>query len=225
MMPTEQKIRLLLIDDHGLFREGLSRLLEAENGFELAGDFASVSEATEAMSGNQVDVVLLDFDLGERTGLEFLALLRTQRFSGRVLIVTAGLSNLDTLRVMELGAAGIFLKHRSPSDLAIAIRKIVDGETWLDSGSLDALISAASVHTDQTMPITLTTKERDVLKAVFEGLTNKEIGTRMGISEAYVKALLQRLFNKTGVRSRSQLVRVALEDQSWHGIDLGSQLR
>jgi len=221
-MPTEQKIRLLLIDDHGLFREGLSRLLEAENGFELAGDFASVPEAIGAMEGNQVDVVLLDFDLGEQTGLDFLTFLRTQRFAARVLIVTAGLSNLDTLRVIELGAAGIFLKHRSPSDLAIAIRKIVNGETWLDSGSLSALIAAASAHTEETSPITLTAKERDVLKAVFEGLTNKEIGTRMGISEAYVKYLLQRLFNKTGVRSRGQLVRVALENQSWYGIDRGS---
>ena len=221
-MPTEQKIRLLLIDDHGLFREGLSRLLEAESGFELAGNVASVPEAIGAMYGNQVDVVLLDFDLGEQTGLDFLTFLRTQRFAGRVLIVTAGLSNLDTLRVMELGAAGIFLKHRSPSDLVIAIRKIVEGEAWLDSGSLDALVAAASVPNEVATPVTLTAKERDVLRAVFAGLTNKEIGTRMGISEAYVKAILQRLFNKTGVRSRSQLVRVALENQSWHGIDFGS---
>jgi DNA-binding NarL/FixJ family response regulator len=221
-MPTEQKIRLLLIDDHGLFREGLSRLLEAENDFELTGDFASVPEAIGAMYGKQVDVILLDFDLGEQTGLDFLTFLRTQRFAGHVLIVTAGLNNLDTLRVVELGAAGIFLKHRSPSDLVIAIRRIVGGETWLDSGSLDALVAAASVPNEMTTPVTLTPKERNVLRAVFEGLTNKEIGTRMGISEAYVKAILQRLFNKTGVRSRSQLVRVALENQSWHGIDLGS---
>jgi DNA-binding NarL/FixJ family response regulator len=222
MMPTEQKIRLLLIDDHGLFREGLSRLLDAESGFELAGNVASVPEAIGAMYGNQVDVVLLDFDLGEQTGLDFLTFFRTQRFAGRVLIVTAGMSNLDTLRVMELGAAGIFLKDRSPSDLVIAIRKIVEGEAWLDSGSLDALVAAASVPKEVATPVTLTAKERDVLRAVFAGLTNKEIGTRMGISEAYVKAILQRLFNKTGVRSRSQLVRVALENQSWHGIDFGS---
>jgi DNA-binding NarL/FixJ family response regulator len=222
MTPTEQKIRLLLIDDHGLFREGLSRLLEAEKVFELAGDFASVPEAIGAMYGNHIDVVLLDFDLGEQTGVDFLTLLRAQGFTGRVLIVTAGLSNLDTLRVMELGAAGIFLKHRSPSDLVSAIRKIVNGETWMDLGSVDALVAAASVPKEESGPVILNLKERDVLRAVFEGLTNKEIGTKLGISEAYVKALLQQLFNKTGVRSRSQLVRVALENQTWHGIDLGS---
>ena len=166
--------------------------------------------------------MLLDFDLGEQTGLDFLSFLRTQGFAGRVLIVTAGLNHLNTVRVMELGAAGIFLKHRSPSDLVMAIRKIIHGETWLDSASLDALVTAASASREDLSPVTLTTKEQDVLRAVFEGLTNKEIGSRMGISETYVKALLQRLFNKTGVRSRSQLVRVALENRTWHGIDLGS---
>jgi two-component system nitrate/nitrite response regulator NarL len=221
MTPAEQKIRLLLIDDHGLFREGLSRLLEAEKSFELAGEFASVPEAVAGMYGNHVDVVLLDFDLGEQTGIDFLILLRAHEFTGRVLIVTAGLSNHDTSRVMELGAAGIFLKHRSPADLVIAIRKVANGEKWLDSGSVDALVAAASVPKEEFSPVILNLREREVLRAVFEGLTNKEIGTKLGISEAYVKALLQQLFNKTGVRSRSQLVRVALENQAWHGIELG----
>jgi DNA-binding CsgD family transcriptional regulator len=92
----------------------------------------------------------------------------------------------------------------------------------MDLGSVDALVAAASVPKEESGPVILNLKERDVLRAVFEGLTNKEIGKKLGISEAYVKALLQQLFNKTGVRSRSQLVRVALENQTWHGIDLGS---
>lgn len=221
-MPIEEKIRLLLIDDHGLFREGLSRLLEAEKIFELAGDFASVSEAIGAFHGSHVDVVLLDFDLGEQTGLDFLSFLRTQGITGRVLIVTAGLSNQDALRVMALGAAGIFLKHRSPSDLVFAIRKIASGETWLDSGLVDALVTSASAPKEESSPVTLNPREKEVLSAVFEGLSNKEIATKLGISEAYVKALLQQLFNKSGVRSRSQLVRVALENQAWYGIDLRS---
>jgi DNA-binding NarL/FixJ family response regulator len=218
MTLTDQKTRLLLVDDHGLFRESLGRLLEAESSFELAGAFASVSEAIEFMDDNQIDVVLLDFDLGEQTALDFLARLQTKDFRGNVLIVTAGLNYLDTLRVLELGATGIFLKHRSPSDLILAIRKIVSGEQWVDSDPIDrsVVVDAAS------QPMTLTQKEKDVLEAVFEGLTNKEIGTKLGISEAYVKALLQQLFGKTGVRSRSQLVRVALEKQILRGLSSGS---
>jgi DNA-binding NarL/FixJ family response regulator len=218
MPPTEQKTRLLLVDDHGLFRESLGRLLEAESSFELAGAFASVSEAIEFMHNNQIDVVLLDFDLGEQTALDFLARLRTQSFRGSILIVTAGVNHLDTLRALELGATGIFLKHRSPSDLILAIRKIVSGEQWLDSDPVDRLLAVDAA----SQPMTLTQKEKDVLAAVFEGLTNKEIGAKLGISEAYVKALLQQLFGKTGVRSRSQLVRVALEKQILRNLSSGS---
>ncbi len=217
MTPTDQKTRLLLVDDHGLFRESLGRLLEAESSFELAGAFASVSEAIEFMHDNQIDVVLLDFDLGEQTALDFLARLQTKSFRGNILIVTAGLNYLDTLRVLELGATGIFLKHRSSSDLILAIRKIVSGEQWVDSDPVDRSAVDAACQ-----PMTLTQKEKDVLEAVFEGLTNKEIGAKLGISEAYVKAVLQQLFGKTGVRSRSQLVRVALEKQILRSVSSGS---
>jgi DNA-binding NarL/FixJ family response regulator len=218
MISTERKTRLLLVDDHGLFRESLGRLLEAESSFELSGAFASVSDAIEFMHNNQIDVVLLDFDLGEQTALDFLARLGTTNFRGSILIVTAGLNHLDRLRVLESGATGIFLKHRSPSDLIFAIRKIVSGESWLGFDPVDRSVAVDAA----SQPMTLTQKEKDVLAAVFEGFTNKEIGVKLGISEAYVKALLQQLFGKTGVRSRSQLVRVALEKQILRNLSSGS---
>lgn len=219
MQLNEKKLRLLLVDDHGLFREGLGRLLSAEEDFELAGDFDSVAAAGEAMNSMRVDVLLLDFDLGDQTGLGLLEVLRARRFAGCVLIVTAGLSPSDTLRALELGVSGIFLKHRSPSDLITAIRRVAVGETWLDSGSVNTLVTAAvSAPREEAKPTTLTGREKDVLRAVFEGLTNKEIGARLEISEAYVKALMQHLFSKTGVRSRSQLVRVALEKRVLGGM-------
>ena len=212
MSPANPPIRLLLIDDHTLFRQSLARLLESEHDFELVADFSSVDPALDALDRLQVDVVLLDFDLGERNGLEFFPLAREKKFSGRTLVVTGGLSSLDTLRVLKLGAAGIFLKHSPPADLIHAIRKIVEGETWLDPKSVDALVTAASAPNQNARSSTMSSRQKDILRAVFEGLTNKEIGARHDISETYVKAILQQLFDKTGVRSRSQLVRVALEN-------------
>jgi DNA-binding NarL/FixJ family response regulator len=219
--PANQKIRLLLIDDHSLFREGLKRLLEAYPAFELAGDFPTADAALEALASTHIDVVLLDFDLGEQTGIHFLQQARKKHFAGRILMVTAGLSDADTLRILQLGASGIFLKHSPPADLIIAIHKVLSGETSLNTRSVEALVAAAGTQPSTTSP-TLTPREKLVLKAVFEGLTNKEIGSRLDISEAYVKALLQQLFNKTGVRSRSQLVRIALEKHTHYGIDLNS---
>jgi DNA-binding NarL/FixJ family response regulator len=207
-----QEIRILLVDDHGLFRESLSRLLQAEPDFRIAGTCGSATEALAILELEQIDVVLLDYDLGEEQGLTFLESARQKGFAGRVLMVTAGMSDAGTLRALESGAAGIFLKHSPPAQLVEAIYKVMSGEMWLDSRAVRSLVAGASGKSDeQRTSQPLTERERAVLKGVFEGLTNKEIGVKLQTSEGTVKAVMQQLFDKTGVRTRSQLVRIALE--------------
>ncbi len=208
----KQQIRILLVDDHSLFRESLSRLLEAEPEFRIAATCATVDEALAALDRHPVDVVLLDYDLGEEQGTVFLDEAKRQGFAGRILMVTAGMSDTGTLRAFESGSAGVFLKHSPPSQLVEAIHKVAGGEMWLDSRAVQSLVSGATGKSgEQQTADSLTERERTVLKSVFEGLTNKEIGGRLQISESSVKAVLQQLFDKTGVRTRSQLVRIALE--------------
>jgi DNA-binding NarL/FixJ family response regulator len=207
----EAKIRLLLIDDHTLFREGLARLLEADTALELVGSSPSTDAALEVLKEGKVHVVLLDFDLGEKNGFEFLRTFRQCGYQGRVLMVTGGMSAADTSRALKEGAAGIFLKHNPPSELITAIFRVARGETWMDASSLHSLLGVSTSEREQEGTPKLNDREQAVLKGVFEGLTNKEISTRLDISESYVKAVLQQLFAKTGVRTRSQLVRVALE--------------
>jgi DNA-binding NarL/FixJ family response regulator len=207
----EDKIRLLLVDDHTLFREGLARLLEAERGLAMVGNFSSTEEALQSLAQNSVDVVLLDFDLGEKNSLQFLHNFRQRGFSGKILMVTAGISGADTFRVLKEGAAGVFLKHNPPAELITAINRVARGETWMDPSSLNSLVGSTATRTQTPGFPALSEREQGVLKGVFEGLTNKEIAGHLHISESYVKAVLQQLFAKTGVRTRSQLVRVALE--------------
>lgn len=215
-------IRILLVDDHSLFRESLSRLLHGDHNLSVVGDYASVSEALQILANKAVDIVLLDFDLGEQQGLDFIQEARRAGFQGKVLMVTAGMNEADTLRALEMGASGIFLKHSPPAELLQAIRRVLDGGTWLEPSEVQALATAASKAKEPVQAgHPLTNKEKDVLKGVFEGLTNKEIATGMGISEGYVKAVLQQLFEKTGVRTRSQLVRIVLENKSHYGVVLG----
>ena len=203
------------MDDHGLFRESLSRLLQAEPDLSIAGTCGSVTEALEAVKRDPVDVVLLDYDLGEEQGSLFLEEAKSRGFSGRILMVTAGMNDTGTLRALEGGSSGIFLKHSPPAQLVEAIHKVMSGEMWLDSGAVRSLIGGATVKSDeQRTSAPLSPRERTVLKAVFEGLTNKEIASRMDLSESSVKAVMQQLFDKTGVRTRSQLVRIALERQT-----------
>lgn len=200
------------MDDHGLFRESLSRLLQAEADFRIAGTCASASEALAILDREPIDVVLLDYDLGEEQGSSFLESSKAKGFAGRVLMVTAGMTDAGTLRALEGGASGIFLKHSPPSELVAAIYKVMNGEMWLDQRAVRSLLAGASGKSDeQRTSQPLSDRERAVLKGVFEGLTNKEIGAKLQTSEGTVKAVMQQLFDKTGVRTRSQLVRIALE--------------
>lgn len=210
---SQAPIRVLIVDDHTLFREGLARLLGAEADIEVAADCASVSEGLRVLESKPVDLVLLDVDLGDERGLDFLMACRQRGFEGPVLIVTAGLKQGEAATLLALGAAGIFLKQDPAQMLATGIRTVASGRAWIDQGHLTSLMAAAMQPTVDERP-SLTGRERDVLRGVFDGLANKEIASRLDVSESAVKAVLQQLFHKTGVRTRSQLVRIVLERYS-----------
>lgn len=190
-------------------------MLEAEPDFLIVATCANVSDALTVLKGAPVDVVLLDYDLGDEQGSAFLEEARRQRFQGRILMVTAGMGDAVTLRAFEGGASGVFLKHSPPAQLIEAIHQVMNGEMWLDSRAVRSLVAGANVRSEaENTAQPLSVRERSVLKAVFEGLTNKEIAAHMQISESSVKAVLQQLFEKTGVRTRSQLVRIAIEQHA-----------
>ena len=206
-----ERIRLLLIDDHILFRDGLSRLLTLEPDLEVVAGCSTVAEALETVGRKAVDIVLLDYDLGEDHGSHFLAAARRAGYTGKVLMVTAGMSAKESSSALHLGASGIFLKHNSPGTLAKAVRLIMGGEIWVDPKVIQLMADRLDERDEGRVSALLTEREQQVLRGIFEGLTNKEIGAQLGVTDGAVKATLQQLFQKTGVRTRSQLVRIALE--------------
>lgn len=190
-------------------------MLEAEPDFRIVDTCATVREALKVLHTEPVDVVLLDYDLGDEQGSIFLEEAKRRRFPGRILMVTAGMGDAATLRAFESGASGVFLKHSPPAQLIEAIHKVIGGDMWLDSRAVRSFVAGANVRTEgESTGQSLSPRERNVLKAVFEGLTNKEIAANLQISESSVKAVLQQLFEKTGVRTRSQLVRIAIEQHA-----------
>ena len=203
-------IRILIVDDHTLFRESVARLLGAEVGFDVVGHSASISEALRALTDKVVDIVLLDFDLGGEKGLDLLRAARERGFRGKVLIVTAGIDRRRAAELIESGVAGVFMKHNSAASLARGIRDVMRGLVWLDQELLEEAW-VAGAKPALAAGRRLTERERQVLSGVFEGLANKQIAGRLGVSESSVKASLQQVFSKMGVRTRSQLVRVVLE--------------
>ena len=126
-------------------------------------------------------------------------------------MVTAGMSAKESSAALKLGASGILLKHSSPSTLANAIRLVAQGELWVDQKVIQQMADALQGD-QQSPPRTFTQREDQVLRGVFEGLINKEIAAKIGVSEDSVKATLKQLFLKTGARTRSQLVLIALEE-------------
>jgi DNA-binding NarL/FixJ family response regulator len=203
------RIRLLLLDDHILFREGLTRLLATEEDFEIVAQCGTSAEAISLLQSHPVDLVLLDFDLGHDTGLRFMSSATAVGNTSKILLVTAGLSAADSAMVWDRGVSGVFLKHGSPATLLDAIRTIAAGRKWIDHKV--APPSTQSRLHEPRLGEFLTPREQQVLRCVFEGLINKQIAVRIGISQSSVKAALQNLFEKTGVRTRSQLVRFAIE--------------
>ena len=206
-----ERIRLLLIDDHILFRDGLSRLLALEPDLEVVAGCGTVAEALETVGRKIVDIVLLDYDLGEDHGSHFISSARRAGYTGKVLMVTAGMSAKESSTALHMGASGIFLKHNSPGTLAKAVRLIIGGEIWVDPKVIQLMADRVDQREEERVSPLLTEREQQVLRGIFEGLTNKEIGAQLGVTDGAVKATLQQLFQKTGVRTRSQLVRIALE--------------
>jgi len=205
------RTRLLLVDDHDLFREGLGRLLASEPDFEVAGSCGTSVEALEILKGTLVDLILLDFDIGKDHGAQFISAARRAAYTGKILMVTAGMTAKESSLALKLGASGIFLKHNSPGSLAKAIRLVMAGEMWVDQKVIQLMVDEVQQAEEAAPGPLLTEREQQVLQGVFEGLANKEIASRLGVTESAVKACLQQLFQKTQVRTRSQLVRIALE--------------
>ena len=208
MGKPQTTIKALLVDDHALFRESVSRVLAEQPDLRIE-HCASIREALQRLSQQQFDLVLLDHDLGAERASQFLPAARQAGFEGRVLVVTAWVSDTEARRLMRQGVGGIFLKEAPLSDLVESIRTVMAGGTWLDKSF--SRTEEVEEKADTAAQPVFNDRQRKVLRFVLEGLSNKEIAWRLQISESYVKAILQSLFQKTGVRTRGQLVRVAFE--------------
>ncbi|HEY1242969.1 MAG TPA: response regulator transcription factor [Bryobacteraceae bacterium] len=204
----QQLLQVLLVDDHMIFRESVSSALSADPTIRI-DHCGSIREALRILSERKFDMVLLDHDLGSERASQFVPAAREVGFEGRVLVVTAWVSDTEARRLLRQGVSGIFLKQAPLEGLRSAMRTVAAGGTFLDP-SLTRASEESTEAVEQGGPM-FTDKQRRVLRFVLEGLSNKEIGWRLQISESYVKAILQTLFQKTGVRTRGQLVRVIFE--------------
>ena len=209
-------IRLLLLDDQALLRASLAHFLSSLPDLAVVGECGEPDEALKMLAATSVDVVLLDFShaMDERGGL--ISTAYRGGFAGHFLVVAESADAKSSAVAIRLGASGIFLKSEALHRLVLAIKVVAAGGVWLEPRIVRLLAeeSVGRIHALQgaeVFPNLLTEREQKVLLGILGGLTNRKIGQNLGLSESSVKTAVQQLFFRTGVRTRSQLVRVALE--------------
>jgi DNA-binding NarL/FixJ family response regulator len=218
-MNSSSPIRILVVDDHTLFRESLRALLEEDEAYEVVAEVATVDDAVELCRGDAAfDMALIDYDLGPtvgaKNGVTVLRCLRERKEFIPALMIAGRIEPKDLLTVVKELQTGVFLKSDTAEDLQLALRRTLQQEVWISSGlamDLVAGVAAAGQRGPGNTAITIDARERELLRLVVEGLSNKEISFRLNLSESVVKATLQSLFQKVGVRTRAQLVRFAFE--------------
>jgi DNA-binding NarL/FixJ family response regulator len=198
-------IGVLLVDDHPVVRAGVRSLLDGEPDLRVVGEAASVGEAVAAARALRPQVVLMDLRMPDGDGVDATARILREVPAARVVVLTTYETDTDILRAVEAGAAGYLLKDTSRADLLHAVRSAARGETVLAPS-----VAGRLVRRMRTPAVSLSGRERQVLKLVAAGLSNPEIGQRLHISEATVKTHLLRIFAKLDVSNRTAAVVAAM---------------
>lgn len=203
-------IRLLLVDDHAVVREGLRGFLRLQPDLEVCGEAADGDTAVQLATSLHPDVVLLDLLMPHGDGLSALQQLRSAAPASRVLVLTSYADDAQLFAAMEAGAAGYMLKDVAPDALAAAIRDVAAGRPALHPQVARRLMRQAPNPDAPPGLADLTARERDVLRLIAEGLANKEIAHRLRIGEKTVKTHVSRVLSKLGVLDRTQAAVLAI---------------
>jgi NarL family two-component system response regulator LiaR len=207
-------IRVLLVDDHAVVREGLRNFLALQDGLEIVGEASDGNEAIEQAQRLEPDVILMDLVMPGLDGIGAMRQLRARSPTSRVIVLTSFLEDERVLPSIQAGAAGYLLKNVEPAELARAIRAAHAGEAIIDPTAAARLVHAIADDARPRIeePERLTRRERDVLELIARGQSNKRIALELGISEKTVKTHVGHLLAKLGVTDRTQAALMAVEE-------------
>ena len=207
-------IRVLLVDDHAVVREGLRNFLALQDGLEIVGEASDGNEAIEQAQRLEPDVILMDLVMPGLDGIGAMRQLRARSPASRVIVLTSFLEDERVLPAIQAGAAGYLLKNVEPAELARAIRAAHAGEAIIDPTAAARLVQAIADDARPRIeePERLTRRERDVLELIARGQSNKRIALELGISEKTVKTHVGHLLAKLGVTDRTQAALMAVEE-------------
>jgi len=209
-------IRILIADDHPLFRDGLRRLLQTEPGFEVVGEAADGEKLVALARKTKPDILLLDLSMPKQDGMDVLRELSASRIPVRALLLTASIDKDQIVQALRLGAYGVILKESTTQRLFDSIRCVMAGQYWVGRESVSDLVRALrSVSTPgeagaRARDFGLTRREVEIVTLVVAGYSNPDIAQRCSISEQTVKHHISNIFDKLGVSNRLELALFAV---------------
>jgi len=200
---ADEPIRVLLVDDHAVVREGLRTYLELQDGIEVAGEAADGAEGVAAAERLRPDVILMDLVMPRLDGVGAMRELRVRLPAARVIVLTSFTDDAKLLPAVQAGAAGYLLKNAQPAEIARAVRAAAAGEALLDPGVAARLLSSIASPPGEAPGASLTRREREVLGLIGRGFSNKRIALELGIAEKTVKTHVGHVLAKLGVPDRT----------------------
>ncbi len=208
----EQRIRILIADDHAVVRKGLLALIQTEEGMEVVGEAADGAEAVELAETLRPDVILLDLVMPRMDGIEAIRGIRQNDPEARVLVLTSFSEDEKVLTAIEVGAMGCLLKDATPDELLRAIRDVHQGRSALNPEIAQKLIRRMR-KTETRKPVEeLTARETEVLRCIARGLSNRDIGDRLFISEPTVRTHVSNILMKLELPNRTQAALFAVRE-------------
>jgi NarL family two-component system response regulator LiaR len=205
-----ERIRILIVDDHAVVREGLRAFLDLQDGFEVVGEAGDGEEAVGAAERLRPDVVLMDLVMPRQDGVAAMRELRGRVPGARVIVLTSFLDEDRLLPALRAGAAGYLLKNAEPAELERAVRAAHAGEAVLDPVVAARLVAALAAHGDEEPIDRLTPREREVLQLIVRGFPNKRIAWELDLAEKTVKTHVGHVLAKLGVSDRTQAAVIAV---------------
>lgn len=206
------QIRVAVVDDHAVVREGIRRVLEGEPGVVVVGEGANGDEALALVAGGGIDVLVIDVAMPGRTGIAVAAELQRRHDPVRVMILSMYDQPEYVLESVKAGAAGYLLKDSPPAELRKAVRAIHQGDDYFPPAVTARLTDAVRHETAARATDVLTPREREVLSGIAAGETNKQMAARLGISHRTVETHRESLMAKLDVRTVAGLTKLALEE-------------